>query len=154
MEESLKSMAMRLLGRREYTRRELGKKLLLKGSDAQEVDKLLGDLECKGWLDDRRYVEAYIRSKRQRFGTRKILQDLESKGVAKSIILEYREEVLEGDLNAAKLVWAKKYSVKPDGPAAWAKQARFLVNRGFDQSTIRAVLSDLNCAVDQDDRYL
>lgn len=154
MEESLKSMAMRLLGRREYTRRELGKKLLLKGSNAQEVDELLGDLECKGWLDDRRYVEAYIRSKRQRFGTRKILQDLESKGVAKSIILEYRKEVLEGDLNAAKLVWAKKYSVKPEGPATWAKQARFLVNRGFDQSTIRAVLSDLNCAVDQDDRYL
>ena len=154
MEESLKSMAMRLLGRREYTRRELGKKLLLKGSNAQEVDELLGDLECKGWLDDRRYVEAYIRSKRQRFGTRKILQDLESKGVAKSIILEYREEVLEGDLNAAKLVWAKKYSAKPEGPATWAKQARFLVNRGFDQSTIRAVLSDLNCAVDQDDRYL
>lgn len=154
MEESLKSMAMRLLGRREYTRLELGKKLLLKGSNAQEVDELLGDLECKGWLDDRRYVEAYIRSKRQRFGTRKILQDLESKGVAKSIILEYREEVLEGDLNAAKLVWAKKYSVKPEGPATWAKQARFLVNRGFDQSTIRAVLSDLNCAVDQDDRYL
>ena len=147
-------MAMRLLGRREYTRRELGKKLLLKGSNTQEVEELLSDLECKGWLDDRRYVEAYIRSKRQRFGTRKILQDLESKGVAKSIILEYREEVLEGDLNAAKLVWAKKYSVKPDGPAAWAKQARFLVNRGFDQSTIRAVLSDLNCAVDQDDRYL
>jgi len=147
-------MAMRLLGRREYTRLELGKKLLLKGSNAQEVDELLGDLECKGWLDDRRYVEAYIRSKRQRFGTRKILQDLESKGVAKSIILEYREEVLEGDLNAAKLVWAKKYSVKPEGPATWAKQARFLVNRGFDQSTIRAVLSDLNCAVDQDDRYL
>jgi len=154
LEESLKSMAMRLLGRREYTRLELGKKLLLKGSNAQEVDELLGDLECKGWLDDRRYVEAYIRSKRQRFGTRKILQDLESKGVAKSIILEYREEVLEGDLNAAKLVWAKKYSVKPEGPATWAKQARFLVNRGFDQSTIRAVLSDLNCAVDQDDRYL
>lgn len=154
MEESLKSMAMRLLGRREYTRRELGKKLLLKGSNAQEVEELLGDLECKGWLDDRRYVEAYIRSKRQRFGTRKILQDLESKGVAKSIILEYRKEVLEGDLNAAKLVWAKKYSVKPEGPATWAKQARFLVNRGFDQSTIRAVLSDLNCAVDQDDRYL
>jgi len=154
LEESLKSMAMRLLGRREYTRLELGKKLLLKGSNAQEVDELLGDLECKGWLDDRRYVEAYIRSKRQRFGTRKILQDLESKGVAKSIILEYREEVLEGDLNAAKLVWAKKYSVKPEGPATWAKQARFLVNRGFDQNTIRAVLSDLNCAVDQDDRYL
>ncbi|MDA0360111.1 MAG: recombination regulator RecX [Proteobacteria bacterium] len=154
MEESLKSMAMRLLGRREYTRLELGKKLLLKGSNAQEVDELLGDLECKGWLDDRRYVEAYIRSKRQRFGTRKIFQDLESKGVAKSIILQYREEVLEGDLNAAKLVWAKKYSVKPEGPATWAKQARFLVNRGFDQSTIRAVLSDPNCAVDQDDRYL
>lgn len=147
-------MAMRLLGRREYTRLELGKKLLLKGSNAQEVDELLGDLECKGWLDDRRYVEAYIRSKRQRFGTRKIFQDLESKGVAKSIILQYREEVLEGDLNAAKLVWAKKYSVKPEGPATWAKQARFLVNRGFDQSTIRAVLSDPNCAVDQDDRYL
>jgi len=145
---------MRLLGRREYTRLELGKKLLLKGSNAQEVDELLGDLECKGWLDDRRYVEAYIRSKRQRFGTRKIFQDLESKGVAKSIILQYREEVLEGDLNAAKLVWAKKYSVKPEGPATWAKQARFLVNRGFDQSTIRAVLSDPNCAVDQDDRYL
>ena len=88
MEESLKSMAMRLLGRREYTRLELGKKLLLKGSNAQEVDELLGDLECKGWLDDRRYVEAYIRSKRQRFGTRKIFQDLESKGVAKSIILQ------------------------------------------------------------------
>ena len=154
MEESLKSMAMRLLGRREYTRQELGKKLLLKGSNTQEVEELLSDLECKGWLDDRRYVEAYIRSKRQRFGTRKILQDLESKGVAKSIILEYREEVLEGDLNAAKLVWAKKYSVKPDGPAAWAKQARFLVNRGFDQSTVRAVLSDPNCALDQDDRFL
>ena len=77
MEESLKSMAMRLLGRREYTRRELGKKLLLKGSNAQEVEELLGDLECKGWLDDRRYVEAYIRTKRRRFGMGKIFRDVE-----------------------------------------------------------------------------
>ena len=151
MEESLKLAAMRLLGRREYTRLELSKKLLLREADPREVEQILDDFESNGWLDDHRYAEAYIRTKRHRFGMRKIFQDLESRGVAKSIISEYREEVLKGDLDAAKLVWKKKYSVKPDGPSAWAKQARFLVNRGFDQSTVRAVLSDPNCTDDQND---
>ena len=154
MEESLKLTAMRLLGRREYTRLELGKKLLSRACESQEVDELLDDFESKGWLDDRRYAEAYIRTKRQRFGMRKIFRDLELRGVAKSIIFEYREEVLKGDLHAARLVWAKKYSMKPDSPSAWAKQARFLVNRGFDQTTVRAVLSDPSCSVDLDDLYM
>ena len=50
MEESLKSMAMRLLGRREYTRQELGKKLLLKGSNAQEVEEIRVTSSAEGGL--------------------------------------------------------------------------------------------------------
>ncbi|MDA1331358.1 MAG: regulatory protein RecX [Proteobacteria bacterium] len=150
MEESLTLTAMRLLGRREYTRFELGNKLLLKGGSPQDINQLLDEFEHKGYLDDRRYVEAFIRTKRERFGMRKIFQDLEARGVAKSTILKYREEVLTGDLAAARLVWSKKYSLKPECPAEWAKQARFLLNRGFDQSTIKKVLSDPDCTFERD----
>ena len=150
MEESLTQTALRLLGRREYTRFELGNKLLLKGGNQQDVTQLLDDFEHKGWLDDRRYVEAFIRTKRERFGMRKIFRDLEVRGVGKNTILEYREEVLNGDFAVARLVWSKKFSLKPKSPAEWAKQARFLLNRGFDQSTIKKVLSDSSSTLDQD----
>ena len=150
MEDSLTLTALRLLGRREYTRFELGNKLLLKGGNQQDVIRLLDDFEYKGWLDDRRYVEAFIRTKRERFGMRKIFRDLGVRGVDKSTILEYREEVLNGDLAAARLVWSKKFSLKSESPAEWAKQARFLLNRGFDQSTIKKVLSDPDCTFDRD----
>ena len=72
------------------------------------------------------------------------------RGVGKNTILEYREEVLNGDFAVARLVWSKKFSLKPKSPAEWAKQARFLLNRGFDQSTIKKVLSDSSCTLDQD----
>ena len=153
MAESLALKAMRPLGRREYTRYELGKKLSPQADSPRDVQQLLDDFEEKQWIDDRRYTEAFIRTKRHRYGMRKIFKDLEVKGVAKSTILEYREEVLRGDFDAVKLVWAKKYSARPTTPMEWAKQARFLAGRGFDSNVIRKVLTDPEFCVDTIDCY-
>lgn len=131
----------RLLARREHTRRELKEKLLRRGFSEAEFDSVLDACEEKGWIDEHRYVNVYLRSKRNRFGIRKLLSELESKGISRKVLQKFKGEILLGEFEAARLIWSKKFSETPINPVERSKQVRFMIGRGFEQETIKRVLS-------------
>ena len=143
MAESLKKRALELLTRREHTRRELARKLAAHAEDPAAIERVLDELEGRGWLSESRVAEQLIHARRARFGARKIERDLRDRGVSEEAVAAAMPTVKEGELEAARAVWRRKFSGRqPRNQAERARQARFLQGRGFDLEVIMKILKD------------
>jgi regulatory protein len=151
-ELSLRARALQYLARREYSRAELRGKLLphvqadADFEQAQPVgldallDVLLDDLAARGWLSDERAATQLVHAKRSRFGTQRITHELRQKGIAENLISEALPQLKETELEAARLVWQKKFGIAPQDEKEKATQVRFLQSRGFSLDVIFKVL--------------
>lgn len=137
---SLRVRALRLLAAREHSRLELQRKLASHAEDPDELEDLLDELAGRGWLSEQRVVEQVIQSRRPRFGSRRIRQELLDKGIAEDVVDATLQQLKEGDLHAAGTVWRKKFGAVPRSAAERARQIRFMQGRGFALDTILKVL--------------
>ena len=137
---SLRVRALRMLARREYSRREMQDRLSSPDADDAEVQSVLDEFEQKGWLSERRFVEAVVQTRRRRFGAGKVLRELKDKGVSEDGLAEAREALADGEMEAARSIWQKKFGEPPVSLAERAKQTRFLAGRGFSSEVIRKIL--------------
>ena len=122
---------MRLLARREHTRRELETKLARHVADADEIRRVLDDFTARGWLSEARAAEQLVRVKRGRFGAARIRQSLTEKGVPQALIASSLEALKASELDTARSVWARKFKIAPANQAERARHVRFLQARGF-----------------------
>jgi regulatory protein len=140
-EPSLRERALRFLARREHSRTELARKLAPHADDSMEIDGVLDYLESRGWLSERRLVEQVVHARRRRFGARRIERELLDKGISEDSVAAALPELKEGELEAARAVWLKKFGGRQPGrPAERARQVRFLQGRGFDLDVIMKVI--------------
>ena len=138
----LRERALKLLARREHTRRELARRLAAHAEDPAEIEHLLDELESRGWLSESRVAEQLIHARRARFGARKIERDLRDKGVSAEAVAAALPQLKEGDLEAARAVWRRRFGQQPRGPTERARQVRFLQGRGFDLDVIMKVITE------------
>jgi regulatory protein len=89
--------ALRLLGRRDYTRAELAERLTRRGYPAADIDAALQRLAGEGLIDDRRVAASFIRvaSRVKGRGRLRIARDLEARGVDAAIVREALEALPE-----------------------------------------------------------
>ena len=128
---------MRLLARREHSRAELARKLAAHAEDPAEVERVLDELEARGWLSERRVVEQVVHARRARFGARRIERDLLAKGISEDAIAAALPELKSGELEAAREVWRRKFGGRlPRNASERGRQARFLQGRGFGMEVI------------------
>jgi regulatory protein len=140
-EPSLRERALRYLARREHSRAELARKLAPHADDPADIDRVLDDLEGRGWLSERRVVEQVVHARRSRFGSRRIERELLDKGVSEESIAAALPQLKVGELEAARAVWLRKFGGRQAGrPAERARQVRFLQGRGFDLEVIMKVI--------------
>lgn len=141
MKVSLRERALRFLARREHSRAELARKLAPHADDSTEIDGVLNDLESRGWLSERRVVEQVVHARRARFGARRIERELLDKGISEDSVAAALPQLKEGELEAARAVWLRKFGGRQPGrPAERARQVRFLQGRGFDLEVILKVI--------------
>lgn len=138
--DGLRSRALRLLARREHSRRELQRKLLPLAADPDEIERLLDELAARGWLAERRVAEQLIHARRGRFGAGRIRQELLAKGVAEEVVEAALPELKAGELEAARAVWQRKFKAAPSNAKERARQVRFMQGRGFSMETIMKVM--------------
>ena len=148
---SLRVQALKCLARREYTRTELHARLAGENVDAGELDAVLDDFVHRGWISESRVVEQVTHARRARYGSRRILQELEGKGVSGERIAEAREALKAGDLDAARAVWRRKFRAPPQDANERARQVRFLQSRGFPLDLAMRVVREAG-HTDADDR--
>lgn len=135
----LKQAVIALLARREYSFKELQRKFSQKYS-ADLIERVLEQLIADGYQSDIRYAESFTRNRIiQRYGIMRIKQELQQKGISRDLL----EQVLEAqDVDWYQLVceaWQKKFNLPPEAgdQKMYAKQMRFLLQRGFDMDQAR-----------------
>jgi len=141
MADSLRARALRYLARREHSRLELARKLAPHAEDPAEVERVLDELEQRGWLSERRVVEQVVHARRARFGARRIGRELLEKGISEEGVAAALPGLKSGEQEAARAVWLRKFGGRqPRGLAERARQVRFLQGRGFDFEVILKVI--------------
>ena len=147
---SLKARALRLLSRREYSRHELAQKLLRLSSQAddnppadleEQITKVLDDFEVQGWLSDERYAEALVRRRSQRYGLRRVADELQRAGIDPNMISSLSHELSASEFERAQALWARKFGEISSDPKERAKQYRFLVSKGFNPELVSRLIS-------------
>ncbi|QBJ79042.1 MULTISPECIES: recombination regulator RecX [Aquitalea] len=139
MEKSLKARAVDLLSRREYTRRELERRLAPFAESPEQLATLLDELAERNWQSDSRFARQFADIKGQKYGTRRLQQEMRQRGVAQEDIADALAE--RDDLALARRQWEKKFGSVATTPQERAKQMRFLAARGFGMGVIRQVMA-------------
>ena len=139
--ESARRAALLLLGRRDFCSHELRVKLAAKGYAASAIDEAVEALIAERLLDDRRFLENFVRSHTARGqGPARLRQELRQLGFSGEPI----EEALAAGpdfVDLCRTVRVRKFGAR--APKSWAekgKQARFLQYRGFSSDHIRLAM--------------
>jgi regulatory protein len=134
-----------ILSRREHSRTELRNKLVLKKYCIEQIESLLDILVREELQSDERFAESYIRFRSKRgFGLRRLLQELETRGVSISIV---NQAVLLSGVDffqVAETACRKKFSRKATTLIEKSKQVRFMEYRGFYMEEINHAIRILN----------
>jgi regulatory protein len=135
---ALRVAALRLLGRREYSRAELKARLADAGSE-EELDSVLDSLQAERLLSDQRYASEHVAARAVRYGNARLKQELRQHGICDDDIAA---ALLEGGDEAARCraVWARKFGRLPVDATERGRQMRFLQYRGFSGEAIRGVM--------------
>ncbi|HEY6985378.1 MAG TPA: regulatory protein RecX [Rhodanobacteraceae bacterium] len=130
-----------LLSRREHSARELKAKLSRKGHDKQEITSAIGRLRDKSYQSDDRFAISIARARvAQGYGPARIRAELKSHGLADAAI---RAAIAAADANWPALAAAqlkRRFGARPVADREErGRRAQFLLRRGFDPATVRAV---------------
>lgn len=138
---SLKGRALRLLGQREHSRAELERKLARFEEEPGTLALALDELAAKDFISEARVAESVLHQRAPRLGTARIRQELHAKGLAPALVQEAVATLQATEFERAREVWRKKFGAAPVADAAGrAKQARFLLARGFAGAVVAKVL--------------
>ena len=136
--QSLRERAMNFLARREHTVHELTQKLVKAEFDIDDVLNTINRLTEQDLQSDQRFTENYTRYRSNRgFGSQKIRQELNERGVAIELINDALYETNIDWFTLAIIVRCKRFGEQsPVDFKERAKQQRFLQSRGFTHEQI------------------
>ena len=137
---SLKGRALRLLGSREHSRAELERKLAPHEQEPGQLARILDDLQAKGFIDERRVVDSLLHRRAPRLGAARVKQELQAKGRPSALVGEAVGALRGTELQRAREVWQRRFGVLPGDARERARQARFLMARGFGGDVVQRVL--------------
>jgi regulatory protein len=137
--KNIKKDCLRLLTRRDHSRKEIQLKMAVKGYESSQVSAVIDDLAQQSWQDDSRYAESYARVRSQKgFGPVRIAYELQQQGIAPGTVEAVLRITTDDWMDLLEQAYGKKYP----GSAAidsseQAKRSRFLLQRGFSSSMIQ-----------------
>lgn len=143
--------ALRLLARREHSRKELFNKLAYKGYGKDEVMAALDELARQGWQNDQRYAECYARSRIQKgYGPVRVEYELRQNGIDVVDLDAIVRQTAGSWMDVLEQVHSKKFRPMPViDRNEWAKRSRFLLQRGFSGEMVSALLAQLNISLNK-----
>lgn len=137
----IKQQCLKLLARREHSRKEMQVKLAAKGYLDSQVTGVIDSLMQEGWQDDRRYAENYARFRCQKgFGPVRITYELSQQGIDKETIDTALKQATDDWMAVLENVYARKYpTTKAIDNSDRGQRTRFLQQRGFSSGMINSL---------------
>ena len=119
---------------------ELGRTLAKSAEEGDDVGALLDFLEKNNWLSEQRFAESLVHRKGARYGNSRIVAELQSHGIKGEALDALKAGLAQDETARACEVWQRKFGQVAVDPAGRAKQARFLLARGFSQRAVRTAM--------------
>lgn len=136
--ESAKKRALRLLERRDYSRKELILKLTQKGEPLEDAEAVADRMIELGVISDERYSRMLVRHYAAKgYGACRIKQELYRHGIHTDLWEEAMEEMPSQEEQMDKLFRSKLRSSDPDRTEI-KKATDAMLRRGFSWSEISA----------------
>ncbi len=143
LRRQVQEKALNLLARAPHSTFSLRMKLLKRGYDSQKIEETLSWLTEKGYLDDSRFVESWLRSRidRRAEGRTVLVAGLLRKGVKREVAEQVVNGIVTARVEYANAVKALD-KVRRRGETDRDKLMKMLRARGFSYPLIRQVLQD------------
>ena len=139
LKQKLKNYVLWLLGRQEYSRRELTQKLQQREASDEFIENLLDWCEKHNFINGQRYCEGFVRKHIFKcHGLKRIQSEAMSKGIDRALLETVIEELEIDWFELAQEAYNKKYSTTPANLEykEKAKRVRYLMYRGFSYDQI------------------
>lgn len=146
--QATKQKAARYCSYQERTIAEVREKLKAWGIHAKTIaDSLVQALQKEGFLDEQRYVAAFVRAKfsTKKWGKCKIRYELMKKELSPALIQQALDLIEEPDYlgTMQHLVLQKKQALTTQAPAlANPKLMNYLLQKGYEPDLIQKVIQD------------
>ncbi len=161
-EAGLMEYAVRMLASQMRTERELRrlmKRRAVEGDEGEQaMDAVVVRLKELNYLSDARFAAEYTRLRKEgeKFGRRRVQQDLAAKGVASETVGAAVSAAYEGvdEVLLAREYIARKRMKQPEGEKAKQESARVmgrLLRAGFSAGTVYKVLREWGVEVEEVD---
>jgi regulatory protein len=144
-----RTVALDLLARKPWTRRDLTARLRRRGAPPDVADAVVADLEARGYVDDRAFAAAWAesRARGRSFGRQRLREELRARGVALPLI----DAAIAGafqdtsELGRAQLAAARRLAIlRRRAPDQAARRLHdYLRRRGYPGDVVRQVLRAL-----------
>jgi regulatory protein len=144
-QDSARVVALRLLGRRDYTAAELRRRLIDRGFAPDLVDATIAALREQGLQNDTRAALAHVRtaSRVKGRGPHRIKYELQARGVPADAIEESTASLTPEDVRETlERLLARKRITLPLPPDERHRLFQRLLRRGFPADAILAVLKE------------
>lgn len=147
--EAARVVAYRYLGHSARSHAEMERRLTRAGFTTEVIEKVIGELEARNWLDDTKFAQDWVddRADRKKYGKQRLAQELRQRGVEREDI-DAALETLDAESEvgraraAAEAKWDAETLRKADFDTRQAEKKRmanFLQRRGFSWNTIEQV---------------
>ena len=133
-------LAIKYISKYQKTESELKDYLQKKGFLQTLCEETLKKVKDYRYIDDKMYVENYIKNNKGRYGINKIKQNLKQKGIQDDVILGIEIEEDFSDLQKIALKYLKN---KEKNSANLQKCMKFLFSRGYSYDDISKIMSTL-----------
>ncbi|HTD96273.1 MAG TPA: regulatory protein RecX [Edaphobacter sp.] len=161
-EAGLFEYAVASLARKMRTVRDLRRLMKLRAEEGEAgeraMDAVITRLKDLNYLSDTRFAEDYTRTRKdhEKFGKRRVQQDLMQKGVDKELVATTLATAYEDvdEVSLARQYVARKRMKQPSGPNAQKETVRAmnrLMRAGFSSNAIFKLLRSWNVEIDESD---
>lgn len=137
--QDIEQICLRLLARREHSRRELLEKLALRGFSQDEAIPVIEEIAAQNWQNDERFAEAFVQQRiASGYGPLRIRYELQQRGITVVDLDVLAAEAVGGWLESLLALYQRKYAVEQTvSQAEWLKRSRFMQQRGFSGDMIK-----------------
>jgi regulatory protein len=145
--ERARANALLLLSSRPRSRRELTERLKRKGYPLELVDRVIDDLQAKGYVDDAAFARYWVENRQanQPRGRQALVAELRAKGVATDLIGEVVAPVGDQEEETALVLARRRVRSLAGLDDARFRQrlTAFLQRKGYAYETVRVVVQTL-----------
>lgn len=141
------AIALRYLASRSRSEAEVRRRLIARGVDAEDIERVMERLRELGYVNDADFAAAVVRARTEgrARGRRLVAEELEFKGVSAEVAEATLDGLYADELEVARPL-AERQARKLHGRAFGEFRQRlgaFLVRRGFEHATAESLVTEL-----------